>query len=227
MSDDGTTYLYGFDLAGTATTYAASGQVDGSIADRWSLDEHDGVLRVAVGPTMRTGSFSSIVTLSQEGSDLVEAGRVDRLGVGEEIKSVRWFDDLAVVVTFRQTDPFYAIDLSDPFDPELLGELKIPGFSSYLHPIDGDLMIGMGSAADPTTGVTSGAKASLFDVSDLTAPREVDTVSYPAGSTAQAGLDPRQFTWLPDHRTALTVISQGFEGVTGYVSVLRVGDEGR
>ena len=226
VSDDGTTYLYGFDLAGTATTYAASGQVDGSIADRWSLDEHDGVLRVAVGPTMRTGSFSSIVTLSQEGSDLVEAGRVDRLGVGEEIKSVRWFDDLAVVVTFRQTDPFYAIDLSDPFDPELLGELKIPGFSSYLHPIAGDLMIGMGSAADPTTGVTSGAKASLYDVSDLTAPREVDTVSYPAGSTAQAGLDPRQFTWLPDHRTALTVISQGFEGVTGYVSVLRVGDEG-
>jgi hypothetical protein len=226
VSDDGTTYLYGFDLAGTATTYAASGQVDGSIADRWSLDEHDGVLRVAVGPTMRTGSFSSIVTLSQEGSDLVEAGRVDRLGVGEEIKSVRWFDDLAVVVTFRQTDPFYAIDLSDPSDPELLGELKIPGFSSYLHPIDGDLMIGMGSAADPTTGITSGAKASLYDISDLTAPREVDIVSYPAGSTAQAGLDPRQFTWLPDQRTALTVISQGFEGVTGYVSVLRVGDEG-
>ena len=226
VPDDGTTYLYGFDLAGTATTYAASGQVDGSIADRWSLDEHDGVLRVAVGPTMRTGNFSSIVTLSHEGSDLVEAGRVDRLGVGEEIKSVRWFDDLAVVVTFRQTDPFYAIDLSDPFDPELLGELKIPGFSSYLHPIDGDLMLGMGSAADPTTGVTSGAKASLYDVSDLTAPREVDTVSYPAGSIAQAGLDPRQFTWLPDHRTALTVISQGFEGITGYVSVLRVGDEG-
>jgi len=226
VSDDGTTYLYGFDLDGTATTYAASGQVDGSIANRWSLDEHDGVLRVAVGPTMRTGSFSSIVTLSQVGSDLVEAGRVDRLGIGEEIKSVRWFDDLAVVVTFRQTDPFYAIDLSDPFDPELLGELKIPGFSSYLHPIDGDLMIGMGSAADPATGVTSGAKASLYDISDLTAPREVDTVSYPADSTAQAGLDPRQFTWLPDRRTALTVISQGFEGVTGYVSVLRVGDEG-
>ena len=226
VPDDGTTYLYGFSLDGTATRYAASGQVDGSVADRWSLDEHDGVLRVAVGPTMRTGSFSSIVTLSQEGSDLVEAGRVDRLGVGEEIKSVRWFDDLAVVVTFRQTDPFYTIDLSDPFDPQLLGELKIPGFSSYLHPIDGDLMIGMGSAADPATGITSGAKASLFDISDLTAPREVDTVAYPAGSTAQAGFDPRQFTWLPDHRTALTVITRGFEGVTGYVSVLRVGDAG-
>jgi uncharacterized secreted protein with C-terminal beta-propeller domain len=156
----------------------------------------------------------------------VEVGRVDRLGVGEEIKSMRWFDDLAVMVTFRQTDPFYAVDLTDPFDPELLGELKIPGFSSYLHPIDGDLMIGMGSAADPSTGVTTGAKASLFDISDLTAPRELDSVSYPAGTTAQAALDPRQFTWLPDRRTALTVIAEGYDGVTGYVSVLRVGDGG-
>ena len=224
--DEGATYLYGFDLDGAATTYAASGQVDGSIANRWSMDEHDGVLRVAVGPTMRTGNFNSIVTLSQEGSDLVEVGRVDKLGVGEEIKSMRWFDDLAVMVTFRQTDPFYAVDLSDPFDPELLGELKIPGFSSYLHPIDGDLMIGMGSAADPTTGIMTGAKASLFDISDLTAPRELDSVSYPAGTTAQAALDPRQFTWLPDRRTALTVIAEGYDGVTGYVSVLRVGDGG-
>ncbi len=224
--DEGTTFLYGFALDGAATTYAASGQVDGSIANRWSIDEHDGVLRVAVGPTMRTGNFNSIVTLSQEGSDLVEVGRVDKLGVGEEIKSMRWFDDLAVMVTFRQTDPFYAVDLTEPFDPELLGELKIPGFSSYLHPIDGDLMIGMGSAADPSTGVTTGAKASLFDISDLTAPRELDSVSYPVGTTAQAALDPRQFTWLPDRRTALTVIAEGYDGVTGYVSVLRVGDGG-
>ena len=222
--DEGTTYLYDFGLDGTTTTYAASGQVDGSIADRWSMDEHEGVLRVAVGPTMRTGNFNSILTLSRSGSDLVEIGRVDKLGVGEEIKSMRWFDGLAVMVTFRQTDPFYAVDLTDPAQPELLGELKLPGFSSYLHPIDGELMIGMGSAADPATGVVSGAKASLFDVSDLTAPRELDAVSYPSGTTAQAALDPRQFTWLPDRRTALTVISSGWEGRTGYVSVLRVGD---
>jgi uncharacterized secreted protein with C-terminal beta-propeller domain len=221
-SDDGTTYLYGFDLAGTATTYAASGQVDGWIADRWSMDEHDGVLRVAVGPTQRTGNFNSIVTLAQEGSGLVEIGRVDRLGVEEQIKSMRWFDGLAVMVTFRQTDPFYAVDLSDPAEPRLLGELKIPGFSSYLHPLGDGQMIGLGSAADAATGVVIGAKLSLFDISDLTAPRELDTVTYPAGSTAQATLDPRQFTWLPDRRTALTVISEGYDGRTGYVSVLRV-----
>jgi len=225
VSDEGSTYVYDFDLAGTATTYAASGQVEGAIANRWSMDEHDGVLRVAVGATTQTGDFNSIVTLSRSDSNLVEIGRVDKLGVGEQIKSMRWFDGLAVMVTFRQTDPFYAVDLTDPSEPELLGELKIPGFSSYLHPIDGDLMIGMGSDADPATGAVSGAKASLFDISDLTAPRELDTVSYPAGTTAQAALDPRQFTWLPDRRTALTVISSGWEGRTGYVSVLRVGDD--
>jgi hypothetical protein len=223
--DEGMTYLYDFDLDGITATYAASGRVDGWIANRWSMDEHDAVLRVAVGPTTRTGNFNSIVTFSREGSHLAEAGRVDKLGVGEQIQSVRWFDDLAVVVTFRQTDPFYAVDLSDPFDPELLGLLKVPGFSSYLHPIDGDLMIGMGSAASPETGMVSGAKAALYDVSDLTAPRQLDSVEYPGGTTAQAGQDPRQFTWLPDRRTALTVISAwNGAGQTGYVSVLHVGD---
>jgi hypothetical protein len=224
VSDDGTTYLYDFDLAGIATTYAASGGVDGAIADRWSMDEHDGVLRVAVGPTQRTGNFNSIITLEQEGSTLAEMGRVDKLGVGEQIRSMRWFDGMAVMVTFRQTDPFYAVDLSDPTAPRLLGTLKLPGFSSYLHPLGSHRMIGIGSAADPNTGITSGAKASLFDVSDVTAPRELDTVSYPKDSTAQAALDPRQFTWLADRRTALTVISEGYDGRTGYVSVLRVAD---
>jgi len=222
--DEGKTTLYAFDLAGTATTYAASGRVDGIVADRWSMDEHDGVLRVAVGPSSQTGDFNSVVTLDREGATLVEIGRVDKLGVGEQIKSVRWFDDLAVMVTFRQTDPFYAIDLTDPAAPRLLGVLKVPGFSSYLHPLGSHRMIGLGSAADDATGIVTGAKASLLDVSDVTAPRELDTVTYTRGSVAMAGTDPRQFTWLPDQRTALTVISRqgSAAGGTGFVSVLRV-----
>ncbi len=225
--DAGTTTLYAFDLSGTDTTYAASGRVEGLVADRWAMDESGGVLRVAVGPTQRTGNFNSILTLARAGDDLVEIGRVDKLGVGEQIKSVRWFDDLAVMVTFRQTDPFYAIDLADPEDPRLLGVLKVPGFSSYLHPLGSHRMIGIGSAASASTGIVTGAKASLLDVSDLTAPRQLDTVDYPRGSVALAGLDPRSFTWLPDQRTALTVLSeQGSVGATGYVSVLRVDDSG-
>jgi hypothetical protein len=222
-SADGTTYVYDFDLVGTATTYAASGSVVGTIADRWSMDESGGVLRVAVGATLLPGDASSVVTLGRSGSDLVELGRVDGLGPGEQIKAMRWFDGLAVMVTFRQTDPFYAIDLSDPAAPRLLGQLKIPGYSSYLHPLGDHRMIGIGSAADPETGIVSGAKASLFDVHDVTAPRELDSVEYGPGTSPQAELDPRQFTWLPGGRTALTVIADWNRG-TGSVSVLEVDD---
>jgi len=222
--DDGTTRLYSFALAGTSTTYVASGEVEGSVADRWAMDAADGVLRLAVGPTTMTGNFNSVVTLQESGDDLHEVGRVDKLGVDEQIKSVRWFDDLAIVVTFRQTDPLYAIDLTDPAAPALLGELEVPGFSEYLHPLGRWRMIGVGQAADARTGMTRGAQAALFDVHDVTRPQRLDVTTYAAGSRAQAAIDPRQFTWLPDQRTALTVVAEGDLGTTGSVSVLRVED---
>ena len=149
-------------------------------------------------------------------------GRVDGLGVGEEIKAVRWFDDLAIVVTFRQVDPLYAVDLTDPASPRLLGELKIPGYSEYLHPLGGRRLIGIGQDASPD-GMVRGAQAALFDVTDLTSPARLDTVAYPRFSVAGAGTDPRQFTWLPDRRIALTVVSEAWRGRTGWVSVLRLG----
>lgn len=215
----GSTELLAFALDGTDTTYVASGTVEGQIKDRWSMDYADGALRVALGATNETGNFNSVVTLREGGATLSEIGRVDKLGVNEEIKSVRWFDTLAIVVTFRQTDPLYAIDLTDPDDPELMGELKIPGFSEYLHPLGARRLIGVGQDAS-LSGVTRGAQAALFDVTDLGDPRQLDVVTYPKYSRAGAGLDPRQFTWLPDQRTALTVVSEGDLGRTGWVSVL-------
>ena len=220
---DGTTPLFAFALDGTDATYVASGEVEGTIADRWSMDAVGGSLRVAVGPSSETGNFNSVLTLREGGSDLVEDGRVDQLGVGEEIKSVRWFDDLAIVVTFRQTDPLYAIDLSDPTAPRLVGELKIPGFSEYLHPLGEQRLIGMGQDAT-LDGVTRGAQAALFDVTDLASPRQLDVVRYDEGTQAGAATDPRQFTWLPEQRTVLTVVSQGWTGTTGWVSVLSLAD---
>lgn len=219
----GTTDLYAFELDGADTTYVASGEVEGTIADRWAMDAVGSSLRVAVGPSSETGNFNSVLTLREQGAELVEAGRVDKLGVNEQIKSVRWFDELAIVVTFRQTDPLYAVDLTDPADPELIGELKIPGFSEYLHPLGSQRMIGMGQDAS-LDGMIRGAQAALFDVSDLTAPRQLDVVRYAKGSHAGAGVDPRQFTWLPDRRTALTVVSEGWNGRTGWVSVLSLAD---
>jgi Beta propeller domain len=220
-TQDGVTQLFAFELAGTTTEYVASGEVEGQIADRWAMDESGGVLRIAVGPTSQTGNFNSVVVLTESGNDLVELGRLDKLGVNEQIKSVRWFDDLAIVVTFRQTDPLYVIDLATPSEPRLQGELKIPGFSEYLHPLGPTRLIGVGQDAS-LQGITRGAQAALFNLRDLTRPEQVSLVRYRKTTMAQAGMDPRQFMWLPVQRTALTVITQGWEGQTGWVSELHV-----
>ncbi|MDQ4052055.1 MAG: beta-propeller domain-containing protein [Actinomycetota bacterium] len=219
----GTTHLFDFELTATGTSYVGAGEVDGMIRDRWAMDEYDDTLRLAVSPTERTGNFNSIVTMQRVGDELAEVGRLDKLGVNEDIQSVRWLDGLAIVVTFRQIDPLYTLDLTDPAAPQLLGELKIPGFSSYLHPVGPRRLIGIGQGP---TGVRGGwgAQAGLFKVTDLTDPRRKAVVSYANGTEARAGTDPRQFTWLPSERTALTVISKGWRGRTGWVSVLSLKD---
>jgi hypothetical protein len=224
---DDASHLYAFDLDGIDTTFAASGQVDGVIRDRWSMDAvgqgDDGVLRVAVGPNGSTGNFNSIVTFGQEGNDLVESGRLDDLGIGEEIESVRWFDTLAIVVTYLQVDPLYAVDLTDPDQPRLMGSLKIPGYSAYLHPLGQHRLLGLGQLQGRNG--RWGAQAGLFNVTDLTNPKQLDVVAYGPDSQALAAQDPRQLTWLPDGRTVLTVIEDyGKRGNVGYVSVLTLGD---
>ena len=224
---DGASHLYAFDLDGIDTTFAASGQVDGVIRDRWSIDAvgsgDDATLRVAVGPNEKTGDFNSLVTFRQDGNDLVESGRLDDLGVGEDIESVRWFDTLAIVVTFRQVDPLYAVDLTDPDQPRLMGSLKIPGYSAYLHPLGQHRLLGLGQVQG-RDGMWS-AQAGLFNVTDLTHPRQLDTVAFGPSSQALAAQDPRQLTWLPDGRTVLSVVADyGDRGQVGYVSVLSLGD---
>ena len=218
----GSSYLFDFALDGTAATHVASGEVEGAIRDRWSIDEAGGVLRVAVGPTSETGNFNSVVTFERRGKQLVEHGRLDRLGRNEDIQSVRWFDDLAILVTFRQVDPMYAVDLTDTSRPRLLGKLKIPGFSSYLHPLGNLRMIGVGEGPSSKGW---GAQVGLFNVRDVTRVRRLDVHSYGGGFQALAGADPRSFTWLPDKRTVITVLERWTgERRVGYVSVLHVKD---
>ena len=106
---------------------------------------------------------------AEDGDRLVETGRLDGLGKGERIFAVRYFGDLATVVTFRQTDPLYTVDLSDPAAPRLAGELKVPGFSSYLHPVGDGRLLGVGQDAD-AEGRTTSLQLSLFDVSDPASP---------------------------------------------------------
>ena len=218
------TELHAFALDGTTTSYVASGTVEGSVRDRWSIDEHDGSLRVAVGHLEKWETVDNGVTvLREEGDRLVTVGSVRGLGPDEEIKSVRWFDDLAVLVTFRETDPLYTVDLRSD-EPRKLGELKIPGFSQYLHPIGQDRLLGLGQDAD-RSGSTLGPQASVFDISRLDAPERVATLPLGGDGELAAAYDPRSVTWLPGHGVALAALDSWDRSGSAFVE-LRVGADG-
>lgn len=195
-----TTDLHVFDISeATDTSYLASGRLDGRLLNQFALSETDGVIRAATTLDAIDGedSQSSLIILAVDGSDVVETGRVDGLGLDERIYAVRYLNpDLAAVVTFREVDPLYLIDTSDPTDPELLGELKIPGYSAYLHPINDQYLLGVGQDADESNGWTTGAQVSLFDISDLSNPQRVSQVGWEGGYTA-AEWDHRAFTHWP------------------------------
>ncbi len=203
---DVTTELHAFAIdTPRATDYLGSGAVDGTLLSQWALSEHDGVLRVAstVGdPWSAASSESSVTTFELRGGALVELGRVDGLGPTETIHAVRFLGEVGYVVTFRQTDPLYTVDLSDPTAPEVVGELKIPGFSAYLHPVGEGRLIGVGQDASEE-GVTEGVQVSLFDVSDPADPRRTDTVTVPR-SESPVQWDHRAFLHWP--ATGLTVV---------------------
>jgi uncharacterized secreted protein with C-terminal beta-propeller domain len=171
-----TTQIHQFSLAETPASYAASGQVPGRLLNQWALSEHDGHLRVATTQGELRGrrdgapaSESAVRVLRRDGGQLEQVGAVTGLGKGERIYAVRYSGDIGYVVTFRRTDPLYTVDLSEPANPRVRGELKILGYSSYLHPIGDDLLLGVGQDADKT-GRTRGTQVSVFDVSDLSEP---------------------------------------------------------
>jgi hypothetical protein len=221
--EGGSTYLFDFKLDGTQATHVASGEVEGSVADRWAVDEAGGVLRVAVGPTSETGNFNSVVTFERDRQDLVEVGRLDRLGRNEDLKAVRWFDGLALLVTYRQVDPLYAIDLTNVDRPRLISKLKIPGFSEYLHPLGPKRLVGVGEGRAFQSRAW-GAQVGLFNVADLKNVHRMNVQHYAPGTEALAGSDPRSFTFIHEHRTILTVIQDYRRSRVGYLSVLRIVD---
>jgi uncharacterized secreted protein with C-terminal beta-propeller domain len=197
-----TTDIHAFDTTGAATTYLGSGRVEGHLLNSFSLSEHRGILRVATTSDPPDGpSESAVVTLAEEGGALVPRGRLAGLGTTEQIYAVRYQGDVAYVVTFRQVDPLYTLDLSDPAAPRLLGELKIPGYSAYLHPVEEGRLIGVGQDATDE-GVTEGTQLSTFDVGDLAGPREEDRISF-AGGWSPVEHDHQAFLWWAPDRVAV------------------------
>ena len=192
------TALHQFDVTDPErATYTASGEVPGHLLNQFSMSEHDGHLRVATttgGPWRFDDDAESMVSvLERRDGVLAVVGQVGDMGRGERIFAVRYVGDVAYVVTFRQTDPFYTVDLSDPTAPVVRGELKITGYSGYLHPVGPDRVLGVGQEATDE-GRTTGTKVTLFDVSDLDAPVDLATWS-PGGGHSGAEWDHHAFLW--------------------------------
>ncbi len=187
----------------------AVGEVPGRVLDQFSVDEQDDYLRVAATSGSGWNVQNKVHVLKQQGQNLEIVGSSEHLGLpGETIHSARFKDERGFVVTFRQTDPFYTLDLSNPTKPQVAGEVKLPGFSAYLQVIEnGDQtqVLGIGRQG-------SDLKVSLFDVTDLQAPKEVDSYKFPGKySSSEAQWDHHAVGYFPASDT-LAVPFQGSRG---------------
>jgi uncharacterized secreted protein with C-terminal beta-propeller domain len=199
-----------------ASSYKGSGEVPGTLLNQYAMSEYKGVLRVASTISERRGWVNSrqsteglVTTLHEQDGALAQLGQVGGLGRqdNESIRAVRFIEERGYVVTFRQSDPLYVLDLRNAAAPKAVGELKIPGYSGYLHPIGENLLLGVGQsgldlAGNPPTTMPSrvgqiGVQFSLFDISDPASPRRIDTQNY-GGGAAAAEFDPKAFLyWQP------------------------------
>ena len=160
------TMVYKFSLNNGSVTYTGKGMIPGTVLNQFSMDEFDGYFSIAT--TTNTPNSNNLFILD-DAMKLV--GSLEDIAIGERIKSVRYMEDKVYIVTFRVIDPFFVISRADPTNPEILGELKIPGYSDYLHPYDDTHIVGFGK--EVVNNREQGFKISLFDVSEVTNPIEL------------------------------------------------------
>jgi hypothetical protein len=201
------TDIYRFDISQTSRPrFVAGGHVPGYLVDQYALSEWNGLLRIATTtgtswaeadsrPAAAQPSASAVYVLSPSGPVMRQVGVVDGLGKGERIYAVRFIGAVGYVVTFRQTDPLYTVDLTDPAHPRVRGAVQLTGYSAYLHPASDTRLIGIGQQAD-AQGHIGGTQVSLFDVTDLTAPKRASTFPIAGGQSA-AEFDPHAFLYWP------------------------------
>ncbi|MEV6488232.1 beta-propeller domain-containing protein [Actinoplanes sp. NPDC051633] len=217
------TEIFRFAVTGTEPpTYEAAGQVKGWLVNQYAMSEWDGHLRVAT--TDDNAASSAVRVLRPDGDTLKEVGSVGGLGKNEKIYSVRFIGDRGYVVTFRQTDPLYSLDLSDPAKPRVTGELKINGYSAHLQPVGEDRLIGVGQEADDQ-GRRQGTQVSLFDVSDPAAPRRLAQQVVSSGSS-EAEYDPHAILWWPATKLFVVPISTYTTVASAGALALTVTDSG-
>lgn len=176
-SGEDRTDIFSFTLKNGTVEKKTKGTVPGFIDDNYSLDEKDGYLRITTTAYdfEKDEDVSSLYVLDET---LKTVGKLTDIAPDEQIKSTRFLGNIAYVVTFRNTDPLFAIDVSDPKNPKLLGEVKLPGFSEYLHPLGDDLLVGIGYDGDDEDADYSSLKITLFDISDPLKPTVKDSLRY-------------------------------------------------
>ena len=168
-------------ISGGQIEYETSGAIDGILENQFFIDEHKGYFRFVTTVTKSAEqihkfansdnevvsySFETFAQLTVLDNELKKVGEIGDLAQGESVYSVRFMGDVGYFVTFRQTDPLFSVDLSDPTNPKILGELKIPGFSEYMYPYGDGLLLGFGMDADENTGRTGDLKLSMFNIAD-------------------------------------------------------------
>jgi uncharacterized secreted protein with C-terminal beta-propeller domain len=236
------THVHKFEFASDARfpNYVASGTVPGSVKNQFSMDDKDGFLRiatteqrsyvtsegkyVATDPTLRPNTLNHVFTLGVAGPWLDIKGSLKDLAPGEQIYSVRFVGTRGYVVTFRQVDPLFVVDLADPLKPNLLAALKIPGFSDYMHPIDANHLLTIGRDAT-LEGRVRGLQLQIFDVTDGKNP--ILTQKYTYSSTeygqSEATYDHKAFTFFAEKGLlAFPYYSYSSTTTGGYRSSLEV-----
>jgi len=179
----------------------AVGSVPGVPLDQFSMDQHNGTLRIATTMPRQSGTESVNDLYTLDSDSLERVGSVQGMGVDERVYSVRYVDETGYVVTYRQVDPFHVVDLSDPAEPEEVGTLELPGFSSYLHPVDDDHVLGVGRE-------DRRVKAVLFDVSDPSDPT-IDDTYYPEASWSAISESHHAFLLDSRHEVFFLPTSEG------------------
>jgi inhibitor of cysteine peptidase len=189
------TSIYRVGVNGSVLTFEAKGNATGYVLNQYSMDEYNGYFRLATTSQKNQTQQNNVYVLNM---NLTVVGKLENLAEDERIYSARFMGDKCYLVTFRQVDPFFVLDMSNPADPKVAGELKIPGYSSYLHPYDENHVIGLGKD-------DSNVKISLFDVSDVNAPKEIAKYVVEGDWTSSEALnEPKAF--LFDKQKELLVI---------------------
>lgn len=227
--------VHSFDISQPGTTrYLASGRIEGYLTDQFAIDEENGFLRLATttdlwrrwwleDQSQQPQPETHVWVLAQQGANLATVGKLDGIAPGERLFAARFMPDRAYLVTFEQIDPLFTIDLTNPLSPRLVGELEVPGFSTYLHPIADGKLLSIGVGGDEN-GANWRTQVSMFDASDMAHPRLDDVevlVNEEGWGWSEAQWEHKAFQyWAPKKLLAVPMSSytDEYDSDTGHYS---------